>query len=47
MRYKLNPDSIAINLFKLKPTPRSEKGLIGIEKYPFFGKKKEKDTPTF
>ena len=45
IRYKLNPDSIATNLFRLTPTPLSDKGLIGIEKYPFFGKKKENDTP--
>jgi len=28
------------------PIPLSEKGLTGVEKYPFFGKKNEKDMPT-
>jgi hypothetical protein len=27
------------------PIPRIEKGLIGVEKYPFLGKKNEKDIP--
>ena len=27
------------------PSPRIENGLIGVEKYPFLGKKYEKDNP--
>jgi len=44
-RYSEKPVSIAKFRVRLTPTPRIENGLIGTEKYPFFGKKNENETP--
>jgi hypothetical protein len=43
--YNEAPVSSARNGVRLKPNPRMENGLIGVEKYPFLGMKYEKDNP--
>src|SRR5688572_11467139 len=45
IRYNDAPVSRARNLLMSNPIPRIENGLIGVEKYPFFGMKYEKERP--
>jgi hypothetical protein len=44
--YNEAPVSRAIKRLMFTPSPRIENGLIGVEKYPFFGMKYENDKPT-
>src|SRR5688572_17249975 len=45
MRYSDPPVSSERKSVRFTPTPRMEKGLMGVERYPFFGIKYEKDSP--